>query len=105
MNLKFQFFYIYYKKQGWARAVPIEILKIWVPLGTGYRENFKNWVPLVTGYRPEKKFGYRWLPGTGQKNIFGTDGYRVPSKKIFGYRWIPGADFFYLSRPLIKSFN
>ena len=87
MNLKFQFFYIYYKKQGWARAVPIEILKIWVPLGTGYRENFKNWVPLVTGYRPEKNFGYRWLPGTGQKKILGT-----------GSR-----ENFHLCRPLISN--
>ena len=29
--------------------VPIEILKIWVPLGTKYRENLRNWVPLGTG--------------------------------------------------------
>ena len=35
-----------------------------------------------TGRYPSKfrKFGYRWVPGTGQKKILGTDGYRVPGK-------------------------
>ena len=50
------------------RPVPIEILKIWVPLGTGYRENLRNWVPLGTGYRANFK---RWVPlGTGYQANF-----------------------------------
>ena len=27
----------------------IKISKFWVPLGTGYRENFRSWVPFGTG--------------------------------------------------------
>ena len=30
---------------------------------------------MGTGYQREKNFGYRWVPGTGQKNFLGTDGY------------------------------
>ena len=48
---------------------------------------------MGTGYRPEKNFGSRWVPGTGQKKI---SGYRwVPGtgqKKIFGYQWVPGTE-------------
>ena len=33
-----------------------------------------------------RKFGYQWVPGTGKKNFLGTDGYRVPARKIF---WVP----------------
>ena len=50
--------------------VPIEILKIWLPLGTGYRANFGSWVPLGTGYRANLK---RWVPlGTGKRQNFRT---------------------------------
>ena len=47
--------------QGSAQAVLIEILKIWVPLGTKYRENLKN------------------TRNTGKKISLSTDGYRVPT--------------------------
>ena len=47
--------------------VPSEILKIWVPLGTGYRENLRNWVPLGTEYRA---YFESWVPlGTGYRAI------------------------------------
>ena len=52
--------------------VPIKISKLWVPRGTGYRGNFrKNFL------------GTRWVLGTEEifeKKLFGTDGYRVPTK-------------------------
>ena len=60
------------------RPVPIESLKIWVPLGTGYRENSKF---LGTD-------GYR-VPA--RKNILGIDGYRVPGK--FSLMPTPGLDW------------
>ena len=76
------------------RPIPIEISKIWVPLGTGQKKNFGyRWV-LGTGQK--KKFWYRWVPGTGpkknfgyrvlaRKKILGIDGYRVPARrKILG---------------------
>ena len=126
------YWFAYYDlKQGSARAVPrypwvpgyrpvpIEILKIWVPLGTGYRENLRNWVPLGTGYRANFRpwvplgTGYRenlrnWVPlstgyranfrnrvpmGTGyrpEKKILASDGYRVPEK--FSLMPTPGWD-------------
>ena len=59
------------------RPVPIELLKIWVPMGTGYQPDKKLWVPMGTGYRPDKKL---WVP-------MGT-----------GYR-----ENFHLRRPLVKS--
>ena len=69
------------------RPVPIEILKIWVPLGTGYRGNFKNWVPLGTGYQANFR---NWVPlGTGYRANFeswvplGT-GYRANFRS-----WVP----------------
>ena len=36
----------------------IKISKFWVPLGTGYRENFRSWVLLGTRYRRNFK---RWV--------------------------------------------
>ena len=38
---------------------------------------------MGTGDPQEKFFGYGWVPGTGQKNLLGTDGYRVPARKTF----------------------
>ena len=51
----------------------IKISKFWVPLGTGYRENFRSWVAMGTGYRPEKlirvpaKFSTMPSPGFDHK--------------------------------------
>ena len=75
-----EIFCIECRRQGSARAVPrypwvpgyrpvpIEILKIWVPLGTGYQANLRNWVPLGTGYRANFR---SWVPlGTGYRGNF-----------------------------------
>ena len=53
-----------------------------VPGSAAYRKNFRNGVPLGTGYRAN--FRYRWVP-VGKKNL-GTDGYRVAARKKF---WVP----------------
>ena len=52
--------------------VPIKISKSWVPLGTGYRKNFRNSVPLGTGYRENLKSLV--LLRTGYRRNFRTPG-------------------------------
>ena len=59
------------------RPVPIEILKIWVPLGTG-----KIWelgYRWVTGTEQILEIGYRWVPGTEEISEV-------------GYRWVTGTE-------------
>ena len=58
----------------------------------------------TSGTNQKKIFGYRWVPGNGEKKILGTDeyqvpagqiflgtdGYRVTARKFFGYRGVLG---------------
>ena len=45
-----------------------------VPLGTGYRENFRSLVPLGSGYRGNFRSRYRRVPGTDQISIHADPG-------------------------------
>ena len=52
--------------------VPIEILKIWVPLGTGYRENFHLCRPLL--YNPNDLYNTRDIKSRRKMTAITPDG-------------------------------